>query len=526
MDQGKVLQELPLFGGSIRRSLRDRKGDRSERVTTRNGSAKAAIRIVSTERTSPRADQPSATPIDNLSETSPNADSGAHVLTAIEDVALQQEGSDQVQQSSALSQPVLDKGDLSSTASPQAPNSTLDDLPEESHSSFDPDSPLPVSRAPRHSLLLSLTASPLHFDQTSPSKSSSASPSPSRDEPLFAPEYHSMTTPVRVRQTPGAAAFGITDTPLGQATSRRRDARTLRREQATMERQATISNKLTAVSLAMSGLKASAYGTSSIEPRSPLQNNETRDDHYPPIQTDTKEGNTRNLLISENTVILERPCSTISEGEGDSLITALAVTRARSKSPAKKSSESQGGNFSRPTVSEMGQSRIPKSVVPPSQPVFRKPTISGLPILKPSMLPTKSLLTDTAQKAAPTITMAYKAVRPEGGLQPELARFATPVKGRLPSNLAFRSPAMSRVVSATNPAKPIHARSVSGSMTSSVSGAVRPMTPGKNLSRSVSAGESAAMTPRRGISDAGSTLPQLEFVSRPRFFCKGSSSAC
>jgi hypothetical protein len=128
-------------------------------------------------------------------------------------------------------------------------------------------------------------------------------------------------------------------------------------------------------------------------------------------------------------------------------------------------------------------------VVPPIQPVFRKPMVSGLPVSKPSMLPSKSLSTSTTQKPAP-ITMSFKAVRPEGGTQPELSRFATPVKARLPSTLAFRSPAASRIMAATNPVKPLHGRSASGSMTSSVSGAVRPMTPGKN--RSVSAGEAIA----------------------------------
>lgn len=493
IDVGKVFQELSLSGASLRKSLRDRKGDRSGRISGRNGPAEAASISLNPMSPALQAIQSVSAPTDTK-QMPPDHSQCVEVLEDADEAsdkqptATLQEPSNQVLQSSERFQAVLREGSTSPSPFPGSSNSTVKD-DDKANSSFDPDSPLPVPRAPRHSLLLALTTSPMQFETTSPSKSSSGSPSPSKMEPAFAPEYQSMATPIRLRQTLDTSAFEISETPLGQTTLRHRDARTLRKEQATMERQATISDKLNAVSLAMSGLKASAYGTSSIEPRAILQKHEPKEIEQQTLQLGTERSKTPPAPILKNPVVLEPPCTIFPELKDQASVAAVAATPSRAKSPTKPSVDSQGTVLHQASVIDPGQSRIPKSVVPPSQPVFRKPMISGLPVMKPSMLPSKSLSTSTTQKPAP-ITMSFKAVRPEGGTQPELPRFATPVKARLPSTLAFRCPAASRIMAATNPVKPLHGRSASGSMTSSVSGAVRPMTPGKN--RSVSAGEAIA----------------------------------
>lgn len=502
IDVGKLFQELSLSGGSARKSLRDRKGDRSGRISSRNGPAEAPPASFNTMFPDSQVILPASASIPQTNEIPSDASQGVMVLEDVDEAldepqtATLQESANQVLQSSERFQAVLREGDASPSMSLTYLNLTAED-DDKPNSSFDPDSPLPVSRAPRHSLLLALTTSPMHFDPTSPSKSSSGSPSPLKMEPLFAPEYQSMATPIRLRQTLETAAFVMSETPLGQTTSRHRDARTLRKEQATMERQATIVDKLNAVSLAMSGLKASAYGASSIEPRTISRNDESEEIRQHSLQIGTEQSKTPPAPILKNPVVLAPPCTIFSESKDNAPIVAVAATPSRVKPPAKPFVDLQATGLQQPSVIDPGQSRIPKSVVPPSQPVFRKPMVSGLPVLKPSTLPTKSLTASTTQKAAP-ITMSFKAVRPEGGLQPELPKFATPVKARLPSTLAFRSPAASRIMAATNPAKPLHGRSASGSMSSSVSGAVRPMTPGKN--RSVSAGEAAAAGVRPEIS--------------------------
>lgn len=500
---GKAFRELCISEGSARKSLRNRKGERSERISSRHRPSAAPGAAPLLASPSPQAVQHSSSPISNTAEAPSETNQHPIVSEQGEDdleqerIPAAQHPSEQPPTSSKRFQAVLHDGDAAPPTSHSAP---LDNQADKSDSSFDPDSPLPVSRAPRHSLLLALTTSPVHFDVSS-SRSSSGSPSPLKTEPLFAPEYQTAVTPNRSRQTLEAAAFGITETPLGQATSRHRDARTLRKEQATMERQATISNKLNAVSMAMSGLKASGYGASSIEPRSTsYQESPKIQRQY--FQVDVEESKTPPGSITKNPVVLEPPCTISPEPEERAPPIVIASKPLRAKSPEKCTTpgtkpvtspmKSVYGNQStdqdRSSAIETGLSRIPKSVAPPSQPVFRKPMISGLPVLKPSLLPTKSLPTSATQKTAPPITMNFKAVRPEAALQPDVPRFATPLKGRMPTTLAFRSPAASRIMAATNPTKPMHGRSASVSLASSVSGAVRPVTPGKV--RSVSVGES------------------------------------
>jgi hypothetical protein len=530
-----VFRELAISDVSARKSLRDRKGERSERISSRNGGAEfpAASTVVQSpsRRTAPR----SPTPIPEESAVPSDENLAVIAMENKEDASTQEqfvappEASDPAPPSSKRFQAVLRENDDAAPTSPQSGPSTPGDQAEKANSSFDPDSPLPVSRAPRHSLLLALTTSPMHFD-TSSSKSSSGSPSPLKMEPLFAPEYHTVATPNRARQALEASAYGITETPLGQATSRHRDARTLRKEQATMERQATISNKLSAVSMAMSGLKASGYGASSVEPRRPSHKEEPNDIQYQSFQVDLEKSKTPPRSVSKNPVVLAPPCTIFPESKecAPPIANVSVPMRASPEktatspkktatSPVKAALNDPGEGLQKPSTVEIGQSRIPKSVVPPSQPVFRKPMISGLPVLKPSMLPTKSPAASTTQKAALPITMNFKAVRPDASTQADLPRFATPVKGRMPSALAFRSPAASRIMAATNPAKPIGGRSASGSLLSSVSGAVRPATPGKN--RSVSAGESTGLAARSHFMSASSAAPPSGLVSIQTLLC-------
>lgn len=399
-----------------------------------------------------------------------------------------------------------------SSLSPATPESCVKDPSEMSHSSFDPDSPLPTSRAPRHSLLLALTTSPLKLDETSPIKSPSNSPSPTRHELLFAPEYHDVTTPSRPRQKPMSVT--VTETPTGQATSRHRLSRALRQEQAMIERQATINDKLSAISLSMSGMKASFYGASSTGQAAQVLR---ESDRSPIPATSTKQRTPsrlvqfpRNSPVTLNSVSVRR--------ESDDKAASIVVEPEQSLC-SKTEAQSRSENHLHASAGKLAQSRIPKPIFPPSQPVFRKPTISGLPTLKPSLLPTKSLSSSTSSvppKPASTITMSYKAARPEAGHLHELAKYATPVKGRLTSSMGFRSPAASRVIFATNPIKPIHGRNVSGNMPVSIQSAVRPMTPGKPLSRSVTtqAGSPTAVQREKEFKSPSMKLSSVSVYSR------------
>lgn len=368
-----------------------------------------------------------------------------------------------------------------SSLSPATPESCGNDLSETSHSSFDPDSPLPTSRAPRHSLLLALTTSPLRLDETSRNKSPSKSPSPTRHELLFAPEYHNVTTPSRPRQKPMPVT--VTETPSGQATSRHRLARALRQEQNMIERQATINDKLSAISLSMSGMKASLYGAFSTGQSAQV----LRESDHSPIPASATIQRAPSRLVGHFPRNAPVTLNSVFEGREPDDKAASTVVEPEQSLSSKMESPSRSEIQLHASAVKLAQSRIPKPILPPSQPVFRKPTISGLPTLKPSLLPTKSLSSSTSSvppKPASTITMSYKAARPEAGYPHELLKYATPVKGRLTSSMGFRSPAASRVISAANPIKPIHGRNVSGNMTASIQGAVRPMTPGKSLSRS------------------------------------------
>ncbi|GHJ85040.1 hypothetical protein NliqN6_1442 [Naganishia liquefaciens] len=374
-------------------------------------------------------------------------------------------------------------------SSPKDTKASQSDISETSYSSFDPDSPLPTSRAPRHSLLLALTTSPLKFDETSPTKSPSNSPSPTRHELVFAPEYHNVTTPSRPHQRP--MAVSATETPSGPATSRHRLARALRQEQFMIERQAAINDKLSAISLSMSGMRASFYGASSIG--QPKQVSAERDG--PHILTSADKQRIPSGPSTKVPQSLPVNSGSVSEADKPEGVTRSTVNEPITNTTSKADGLSQSENQLHASSVKIAQSRIPKPVLPPSQPVFRKPTISGLPTIKPSLLPTKT--PDVPAKISSMMTLNYKATRPEAGHPNELQKYATPLKGRLTSSEGFRSPAATRVISASNPAKPIQSRIVSGNLTASMQGAVRPVTPGKTLNRSVSAQEGSSATIQR-----------------------------
>lgn len=490
-----VLRELPVSGASERKSLRDRKGDRGGRIVPENESARASSR-----RVNPTPSRNDAANEVGVEQTQLIADGEERVSEEPENASAEvkqasmRKGVETSPHTSVRLQAAIAENAISSSVSPKTSDSPREDPQEATQSSFDPDSPLPTSRAPRHSLLLALTTSPLKFDETSLTKSPSDSPSPARRDLLFAPEFHNVTTPSRVRQKPMTVAAA--ETPSGQATSRHRLARTLRQEQSMIERQATINDKLSAISLSMSGIKASSYGASSMG----LPKEITGERQHSAIHRSvTKQRSPIAPTVHVKRTLSVTSSSVFEDGEKNDGTTSTNVEPTR-KSSSKAGGASQGENGSHSSAIELTQSRIPKSVAPPSQPVFRKPTVSGLPTLKPSTLPSKSLSSSTSSttsKSAATITMSYKATRPDAGHQQELPRYATPVKGRLPSASAFRSPAASRVISASNPAKPIQSRNVSGNMTNSVPGAMRPMTPGKLLSRSTIIEEGAKFAPHR-----------------------------
>jgi hypothetical protein len=511
LELASILREIPLSGVAERRSLRDRKGDRSGRTDPGNTSSR--VRLPLGNAASGRQEFVTEAAV---GEEQLNSDGEERIPAKADrsDMGLEQitghTATEQSPNASVRLQAVVAEAAITQTSSSPTSSSRRDDPQEASHSSFDPDSPLPTSRAPRHSLLLALTTSPLKLDETSPTRSPSGSPSPTKRELLFAPEYHNVATPIRVRQNPISVV--VMDTPSGQATSRHRLARSLRQEQSMIERQTTISDKLSAISLSMSGMKPSSYGASSTG----VPTHVTRTQDLPSITAPSHSLQPSPFVSSvkvRKTLSVTSTSAVSDTKRNDATSSTTFPPTPRASVQAEEAC--QGGSAMHPVAAEPTQSRIPKSVVPPTQPVFRKPAISGLPTLKPSMLPTKSLSSSsstTTSKNVTTITMSYKAARPEAGQPHELPRYATPVKGRLPSSLAFRSPAASRVISASNLAKPIQSRSVSGSMASSALGAVRPATPGKILNRSTAIGEIPSSAPQREI--ASKALPtQLNIVS-------------
>lgn len=502
-NSGHVLRELPVSSASERKSLRDRKGERAGRNGSKIGTPTISP-TPSASTSSAQATETSAVPQlpvqasmkydddgSNLNtsmpvQTSPRLDAHEHQAIPPHERLL-----DEITGASARLQEVLKLEDSETKCSvtPQ-PTPTADAGGDDE--SFDPDSPLPMSRAPRHSLLLSLTTSPIRAAEVSPSKSSSESPSPPRDDMLFTPEYHHITTPSRIRTARAFLAGNDPKSPACQTVSRHRDSRLQRREQAVLERQATISNKLSAVSLTMSGLGASAYGgtstpyrhMSSISGKQSGYSAAGAETEHTRAGTDTGRAATSNPASGPATAVIL-----------DDVFHEPLEAKLQSRTISSPEQHSQGvpeHNTQQQGMLETAVSRIPKPVIPPTQPVFRKPVVSNLPVLR---LSTSTMKSSTIQKPASTITATSKAVRPEIASQSEHPKIGTPVRGRLPNTLAFRSPAASRVISASNPAKPIQTRIVSGSLASSTSGAVRPITPGKSNSRSVGAGETAPPTP-------------------------------
>ncbi|KAJ9117528.1 hypothetical protein QFC22_004378 [Naganishia vaughanmartiniae] len=512
---GHVLQELSVSGASERKSLRDRKGGRAER-----GSRRVETADLSSAALTPT---PASRP---LPVESPNECRTADSLiisgtSIIPSKCLNAEGQqptpqqepiqDEITRASARLQEVLKLEDSGIEAPCPGPLETLEDggIDDES---FDPDSPLPMSRAPRHSLLLSLTASPSKIGETSPSRSSIESTSPVRDDLLFMPEYHIITTPSRnrpARSSPASPAALVVKTPMGETATRRRDTRTQRREQATLERQATISSKLSAVSLTMSGLGASAYGSSSTPYKAISGGPRVASTSYlaPEAKFPAPGSRLEHVVAGDAAETVSKVNSqpatlAIVHDVFDEPTKAKAPLRARS--PTRTPEAVLDSSVIQQNTLETLASRIPKSVAAPTQPVFRKPMISNLPVMKPSLSTIKS---STIQKPVSSITASLKAVRPEIASQPEHAKFATPMRARAPSGLPFRSPATFRVVSAGSTVKPQQARTASGTLSSSTTGATRPVTPGKVLYRSTGMGETTTMTPRQ--TDNPSTITVL-----------------
>lgn len=499
---GQVLRELSICGASERKSLRDRKGGRAERGSSRIETANPSLASMT----------PTSTPLplsvecakerhtnESLTIHSTSTTTNQCLNTEEQQPTPQQESAPiEITKACTRLQEVLKMEDSGIEAPPPQRLETAIGG-ESDNESFDPDSPLPMSRAPRHSLLLSLTASPTRIGEASPSKSSTESSSPVRDDLVFIPEYHIITTPSRNRPARSSPGASVIKTPMSQAVPRHRDARTQRREQATLERQATISNKLSAASLTMSGLGAAAYGSSSTPykvnsagQKVTLTSNSARESNYrvPISQLDhmvTKS-------IAQNAVMANDKPTTLAIVHDVFDEPTKGKTTLHARSPPSRSEPVTESSIIHQNTSETVASRIPKSVVAPTQPVFRKPMISNLPVMKPSLSTFKS---STAQKPASNITSSLKAVRPEAASQAEPVKFATPSRGRAPSALAFRSPATFRVVSAGSTVKPIQARTASGTLLSSAAGVTRPVTPGKLLYRSVGASETATVTPRK-----------------------------
>ncbi|KAJ9092718.1 hypothetical protein QFC19_008643 [Naganishia cerealis] len=496
-NRGHVLRELAVYGGSERKSLRDRKGERAER-----GNVRIDTVTLSSAPPTPASTAVSFPAQPSLEIHAEESGSSSSIFLAasnrLSDTDRQQSTPppeatrDEITKASARLQEVLRLEDSGSQARESERLSTPKDGGNDDES-FDPDSPLPMSRAPRHSLLLSLTASPIQAEEASPSKSSSESTSPLRDD-LFMPEYQIITTPYRNRSMRSSpTALGI-KTPVGPVVPRHRDSHTKRRAQATLERQAAISNKLSAVSLNMSGLGSSAYGSAGTPYKSISHPQEMLPSDTPASiarpEKPVVEGNIG--VVGTTTPNLQLPTLAIVHDVFDE--PTGSREQSRPKSPTRYSEETYKRGGVQQNTSETLASRIPKPVAPPTQPVFQKPMISNLPVLKPLVPTMKSSAT---QKLTSSITATFKAVRPEITSQNEPIKLGTPVRGRLPSAFAFRSPAASRVLSASNPSKFAQARTASGSLLSSTSGAARPITPAKGLYRSMGVREPGPPTPRR-----------------------------
>jgi hypothetical protein len=512
---GHVLQELSISGVSERKSLRDRKGGRAGRGSSSIEAANLSLAALSPGPTSHSL--PTAGSIERHTEETiaftpkTSATPTKRLDTEKKQPTPQQDSiRDEIAKSSARIQEVV-KVEDSGFVAPLSEQLKSPGDDQNDNESFDPDSPLPISRAPRHSLLLSLTASPTKIGEASPSKSSTGSTSPARDDLLFMPEYHIITTPFRNRPARSSPTASIIKTPTSQAVPRHRDSRSQRREQATLERQVTISNKLSAVSLTMSGLGASAYGSSSTPHKAICAGQKATSTSHSSLEISypvplTRDGYTLAGNFAET--------ATKTHSQPTTLVTAYDVfdeptnskAPAGAKLPAKHSEPVPASTNIPHNTLETAASRIPKSVAAPTQPVFRKPLISNLPVMKPSLSTIKS---STMSKPTSNFNATLKAVRPEVTGQPELATYATPIRGRAPSTLAYRSPAAFRVVSAGSVVKPIQARTASGTLFPSAFNAARPSTPGKAMHRSIGAGETATatMTPHR--SDIPSTMTLL-----------------
>ncbi|KAJ9098146.1 hypothetical protein QFC21_004475 [Naganishia friedmannii] len=502
---GHVLQELSVSGANEKKSLRDRKGGRAERGSNRIEATNLASAASTPTPTSQpllaegmiehHTEEVIAFSVKSLGTPSRRLDIDQKHPTPQQD-SIQ----DEVATASARLQEVLqlEESDL------VAPRSEHLESPRDGqidNESFDPDSPLPMSRAPRHSLLLSLTTSPTKIREASPSRSSIESSSPAQDDLLFMPEYHIITTPSRNRPARSSPAASVSKTPMSQAIPRHRDSRTQRREQATLERQATITNKLSAVSLTMSGLGASAYGSSSTPHKAISGGQKLTAASHPASVSRLAAASAGN--IAETVVVVDSRSTTLAIVHDVFDEPTKAKAPARPRSPPRHFEAVAESRVIQQTTVETVASRIPKSVAAPTQPGFRKPMISNLPVMKPSLSTIKS---STTQKPASSIAATLKAVRPETASQPEPAKFATPMRGRVPSALAFRSPGALRVVSDGSTAKPIQARTASGTLFSSTSGAARPVTPGKTLYRSIGNVDTAAMTPRHNDNPSTITI--------------------